>query len=69
MHGKQYAHKGVTLLEPLYNASWSMDQTGRVPFTPIYLIPILPELSGNIPLETSRNPGTFRTLLDYSGSF
>ena len=48
---------------------WSIDQTGRVPFPPIYLIPILPELSCNISLKTSRNPGTFRTLLDYSGSF
>ena len=28
-----------------------------------------PELSSNISLETSRNPGTFRTLLDYSGQF
>ena len=43
------------------------DRSSTVP--PIYLIPILLELSGNISLETSRNPGTFRTLLDYSGSF
>ena len=34
VHAKQYAHNGVTLLEPLYNAGRS-DQTGRVLFTPI----------------------------------
>ena len=48
---------------------WSVDQTGRVPFTPIYLIPISPELSGNILLETSRTSRNFRTILDCSGSF
>ena len=55
VHAKQYSQRGVTLQNPLYN-SGRIDQTGRVPFTPIYLIPIPPELSGNIPLETSRNP-------------
>ena len=68
VHAKQYTQRGVTLQNPLYNADRSI-RTGRVPFTPIYLIPTLLELSGNIPLETSKNPGTFRTLLDYSGSF
>ena len=68
VHAKQYAQRGVTLQKPTVQR-WSDDQTGRVPFTPIYLIPILPEVSGNISLETSRNPRTFRTLLDCSGSF
>ena len=68
VHTKQYTQRSITLREPTVQC-WSEDQIGRVPFTPIYLIPISPELSGNILLETSRNPGTFWTLLDYSGSF
>ena len=61
VHSKQYVGQDV-LHSRTHSQHWSIDQTGRVPSIPIYLIPTLPELSSNI---LSRN---FRTILVYSGS-
>ena len=67
--------KDVTLLEPFVQC-WMVDQAGRVPSTPIYRNPFLPEPSSNILPETSRNieksvelSGLFWTVLDPSRSF
>ena len=46
--------KDVTLLEPFVQC-WVVGQSGRVPSTPIYRNPFLPEPSSNILPETSRN--------------
>ena len=67
--------KDVTLLEPFVQC-WMVGQSGRVPSTPIYRNPFLPEPSSNILPETSRNlkksvelSGLFWTILDPSRSF
>ena len=71
----QYAQEDITLLEPFVQC-WMVDQAGRIPSTPIYRNPFLPEPSSNILLETSRNlkksaelSGLFWTVLDPSRSF
>ena len=67
--------KDVTLLEPFVQC-WMVGQSGRVPSTPIYRNPFLPEPSSNILPETSRNlenlpdnSRLFQILPDSSRSF
>ena len=57
--------KRCYIVEPTVQR-WMIDQTGRVPFLPIYLTPTLRELSSNISLETSRKT---RNLPDTSRLF